>query len=191
MDLLSAHGKAMAEFDGRVNAISPGQWDAPTPCTEWTVTDLLNHLVSEQLWVPSLLAGATMAEVGGRFDGDQLGADPKRAWSSAAAAARAAWTADGVLGREVHLSFGDAGARMYGWQMTMDLTVHAWDLARAIGAPADVDEELAESLLAEFRPQLDAMGSGGVPGIFAPPVRVEAGAGPRRRLLALTGRDPD
>ena len=63
--------------------IADDQWANPTPDTEWTVRDLVEHLVGEQLWVPLLLGGATIEEVGDRFDGDNLGDDPKTAWSLA------------------------------------------------------------------------------------------------------------
>jgi hypothetical protein len=83
MDLLDAHGAAMHEFDRRVQLIADGQWTNPTPDTEWSVRDLVEHLVGEQLWVPLLLGGATVEQVGDRFDGDNLGDDPKTAWSLA------------------------------------------------------------------------------------------------------------
>lgn len=177
----------MAKFDRTVALISDDQWQAPTPCTAWTVRDLLNHLVSEQLWVPLLLDGATIAEVGNRFDGDQLGADPEHAWTEAAGAAREAWTAPGATERIVHLSYHDVPASEYGWQMTLDLAVHGWDLARAIGADERIEPELARTLLPIFEPELEQWQDSG---IFAPPVPVPADSDVQDRLLALLGRDP-
>ncbi len=60
--------------------------DAPTPCPEWDVQALVDHLVTEQLWTPQLLGGKTTEEVG-----DQLGADPAGAWDAAARAAQEAF----------------------------------------------------------------------------------------------------
>ena len=131
MDVLAAHRSALRQFDDRVQIIRDGQWHNPTPDTEWDVTDLVGHLVYEQLWVPPLLAGKTIAEVGDAFEGDVLGQDPKASWTAAAAAARAAFAEPGALERDVHLSFGDVPAPVYLWQMTVDLVVHAWDLAKA------------------------------------------------------------
>jgi len=65
--LLEAHGRALADFDRLVRAVPADRWDSPTPCAEWSVRDLVEHLVTEQLWVPPLLAGQTIAEVGDRF----------------------------------------------------------------------------------------------------------------------------
>jgi uncharacterized protein (TIGR03083 family) len=59
MDLIQAHGVAMTEFDRRVRQIAPDQWSLGTPCREWSVRDLVGHLVYEQLWAPELLAGCT------------------------------------------------------------------------------------------------------------------------------------
>src|SRR6478609_10966461 len=103
MDLLAAHGAAMGEFDRRVMLIADDQWSNPTPDTEWTVRDLVEHLVGEQLWVPLLLGGSTIEEVGDRFDGDVLGDDPQAAARSASSAAIAAAQERLPTGGTVHL----------------------------------------------------------------------------------------
>ena len=77
---LARFAAAMTEFERRVQAIRPDQWQDPTPCTEWDVRALVDHLVTELLWAPLLLDGATIEDVGDRFNGDQLGADPMAAW---------------------------------------------------------------------------------------------------------------
>ncbi|MPY81751.1 MAG: TIGR03086 family protein [Actinophytocola sp.] len=187
MDLVEAHGDAMDRFDGLVRRIGDDQWDAPTPCTEWSVRDLLNHLVSEQLWAPWLLDGATMDEVGDRFDGNVLGPDPVTAWADSSAAARTAFRKPGALDGDVHVSVGMIDAVEYGWQMTTDLAVHGWDLAKAIGAPQPITDELAHELTSRIEPQLDAMQGFG---IFDPPVSVGDDATAADRLVAMLGRDP-
>ena len=77
MDTPAMFRRAVAEFDGRVRQIGAHQWQAPTPDEDWSVRDLVNHVVGEDLWAPLLLAGSTIAEVGDRFDGDVLGAEPR------------------------------------------------------------------------------------------------------------------
>lgn len=187
MDLLDAHGRAMRSFDGVVLQVGTNQWQNQTPCTEWDVRDLLNHLVAEQLWVPHLLAGRTLDEVGDRFDGDVLGSDPIQAWSESATAARSAWTAPGARDREVQVSGGEIAAEEYGWQMTLDLAVHGWDLATAIDAPDPIDPDLAQNLLEHVAPEVEQWQDAG---IFAPPVEVGADASSSARLVGLLGRDP-
>ncbi|MEV7025868.1 TIGR03086 family metal-binding protein [Kitasatospora sp. NPDC093558] len=176
--------EALAAFGERVRLIAPGQWDAPTPCTDWSVRDLVNHLAGEQLWVPELLMGATIAEVGGRFDGDVLGDDPVAAWTAAADAARHAFAVPGATELTVHLSFGDVTGQYYLDQITVDLVIHAWDLAEGIGHHTRLPAALVDYTL-------DAVGGYGdlsATGVFAPPVPVPDDASPQTRLLALTGR---
>ncbi|WP_433273018.1 TIGR03086 family metal-binding protein [Actinosynnema sp. CS-041913] len=177
----------MTEFDSRVRRVRPDQWQLGTPCKEWSVHDLVNHLVHEQLWAPELLAGCTVEQVGDRFEGDQLGADPLHAWVLAAAAAREAWISPKALLRPVHLSWGKATAVEYGWQMTLDLGVHAWDLARAIGADDRIDPELARTLSAYASEHAAEFQDSGV---FGPPVPVPDDASDQDRLIALLGRTP-
>ena len=76
-DIPELHRRACDQVTSRVERIAAGQWDLPTPCTEWNVRDLLRHLVSGTSWVGPLVEGCTIAEVGDRFDGDLLGDDPR------------------------------------------------------------------------------------------------------------------
>jgi len=176
---------AVDEFGGRVGAIRDDQWSAPTPCTEWDVRTLVNHLVYELRWMPPLLAGQTIDEVGDRLDGDLLGSDPDAAWTSAVQEAVAAVGQPGALETVVHLSYGDTPARDYVAEVAADLTVHAWDLARSIGATEQLDPALVQWLYPQARKRLSPAG---VPGYFDPAVPVSDDASDQVRLLALYGR---
>ncbi|MGH3870912.1 MAG: TIGR03086 family metal-binding protein [Pseudonocardiaceae bacterium] len=187
MELLGAHQEAMDGFDTVLRQVRTAEWDAPTPCSAWSVSALVNHLVSEQLWVPSLLRGATIEQQGSRFDGDNLGDDPVAAWRSAAAASRTAWLEASVLERMVHLSFGTVPATQYCWQMTLDLAVHAWDLATGIGAEYRIADELAATLLDVFAAEIPRWHASG---LFGPPVFVPEDADLHTQLIALLGRHP-
>ena len=148
MNISAMFRGAVEEFDARVRQIGDHQWQAATPDEDWAVRDLVNHVVGEDLWAPPLLAGSTIAEVGDRFDGDVLGADPKAAWIAASAGAVRAVAEQGAMDRIVHLSFGDFPGREYALQLFADHLIHAWDLARAIGA----DERLDAGLVASCGP---------------------------------------
>jgi len=187
MDLLDAHAQALDVFDRATHKVGLTDWDSPTPCAAWSVRDLVNHIVSEQLWVPDLLAGHTIAEVGDKYDGDQLHDDPPDAWLKASGVARAALLQPGAVDRTVHLSFGDTDAREYGWQLTTDLAVHGWDLATALGAHAGIEDELATAILAYVEPQVSAWSG---TSWFAEPVAVPADADAATRLIGLLGRRP-
>jgi uncharacterized protein (TIGR03086 family) len=185
MDIPAMFGRTVAEFDARVRQIGGRQWQAATPDEDWCVRDLMNHLVAEDLWAPPLLAGSTIAEVGDRFEGDVLGSDPRAAWAAASAEAVRAVEADGAMDRIVHLSFGDFPGGEYTLQLFADHLIHAWDLARAIGADEHLDEELVTSCAAWFDATEEAYRGAGV--IAArPPVPGDADA--QTLLLARFGR---
>ncbi|GHC57794.1 TIGR03086 family metal-binding protein [Streptomyces flavofungini] len=186
--LLRHHGQALDLFTDRVHAVGPDQWDAPTPCVEWTVRDLVTHLVVEQLWVPPLVRdGATLASVGDSFDGDVLGPDPVASWDTAADAARAAFGEPGALDGAVHLSYGRTPAADYCAQMVTDLVVHTWDLSRAIGADEHLPDDLVADAVREVTPYAAELSKSG---LFAPAVQPPPGADARTALLNLLGRTP-
>jgi uncharacterized protein (TIGR03086 family) len=185
MDVPVMFRGAVAEFDARVRQIADDQWQAPTPNEGWTVRDLVSHVVGEDLWAPPLLAGSTIAEVGDRFEGDVLGADPAAAWTAASAEAVRAVEQDGAMDRIVHLSFGDFPGSQYTLQLFADHLIHAWDLARAIGADERLDGGLVESCAGWFGAVEDAYrGAGAI--AARPPVPGDADA--QTVLLARFGR---
>ncbi|MFD3324970.1 TIGR03086 family metal-binding protein [Streptomyces sp. NPDC058701] len=183
--LLERHAEALRFFGGRVRAVADDQWDAPTPCVEWTVRDLVNHVTGEQLWVVPLIAGRRVDDVGDELAGDLLGADPVAAWERAAAAATAAFAAPGVLDRTVRLSYGPALGRAYCSELTADCVVHAWDLSRGIGADDRLPDGLVEFSVEEVMPYADGLAASGM---YDEPVAVPAGADAQTRLLGLLGR---
>jgi uncharacterized protein (TIGR03086 family) len=188
MDLVTAYRRGLAGFTDRVAQVRPDQWAGPTPCTDWDVRTLVNHLAGEDLWTAPLLDGATIAEVGDRFDGDLLGDDPVASVTAAARQADAAVTEPGVLERTVHLSFGDAPAPEYLYQMLADHLVHAWDLAVAIGADPRLDSDAVDMCASWFADREDMYREAGVIG---PRVPVPESAGTQDRLIAAFGRDPE
>lgn len=171
----------------RVDAIRDDQWDNPTPCADWDVRTLVNHLCNEQLWAPHLVAGETMEQVGDRYDGDVLGDDPRTTFCRASEIAAAAFS-EADLDAIVHLSFGDVPCHVYLQQMLTDAEVHGWDLAKGLGEPADLEPETASYLLPIMEAQEDLIRSSGV---FDEPVVVDDDADDADRLLGFLGRDPN
>ena len=184
VELLELFQRAQAQFTDRVDAVAPDQWDDEA-LPGWTVADLVAHLVTEALWVPPLLAGEPVLE--GRFPedtADLLGDDPFTGWESAADNALSAFAEDDALVRTVHLSRGPTPATQYILELTADLTVHAWDLARA----TDGDTELDPALVTAALVVADRLPTDGVPGLFDPPLDVPRTAPPQVRLLGRYGR---
>jgi uncharacterized protein (TIGR03086 family) len=183
-ELIELFERAIAGFGTHVHAIGDGQWHDPTPCTDWDVRVLTNHVTVEQLWVPPLVGGSTVAEVGDRLDGDQLGHDPVRTWDAAAAESLQAFRS-GIDGT-VMLSSGERPTAEYCWEMTTDALIHSWDLARGIGGPETLDAELVELVYERTLPIAEHLQE---TGMFAPPVPVPDDADLQTKLLALFGRD--
>ncbi|WP_255205336.1 TIGR03086 family metal-binding protein [Actinomadura sp. BRA 177] len=177
----------MNAFGGHVHAVGPGEWGLPVPsCEGWSVRSLVQHVVFANRWAAELFAGKTVAEVGDRLDGDLLGSDPVDAFDGSAAAAVRAVSADGALGRVVHVSFADGlTGGEYAPQLFADVLVHGWDLARAIGADDTLDPELMALCEEWFTGKQDWYRQGGAVG---PRVDVPGDAGRQTRLLALWGR---
>jgi uncharacterized protein (TIGR03086 family) len=146
---------------------------------------LVNHVAVEQLWVPLLVAGSSVGEIGDRFAGDMLGDDPVAAWDAAVDAARSAFGAPGALETTVVLSSGEKSTAEYCWEMTTDALIHSWDLARGIGADETLDAELVGLVYEQVLPIADHLQE---TGLFAPPVPVPDEAPLQTKLLALFGR---
>jgi uncharacterized protein (TIGR03086 family) len=180
-DWLELQKKAHREFGTRLSAVT--DWDAPTPDSAWNIRDLVRHVVEEQQWVPHLLAGSTVAQARRRLQ--PLGSDLRAEWRLYSLAATAAWDAakpDAL----VNLSYDRVPLEDYLREQVSDLTIHSWDLARAVGADEHLDDALIEAVWTVFEPQRDTLAASG---LFAVPVPLPEGAPLQSQLLALTGRD--
>ncbi|WP_042422783.1 TIGR03086 family metal-binding protein [Streptacidiphilus anmyonensis] len=182
------HSAALEHIGRLVRGVEPDQWTLPTPCREWTVRGLVNHVTVQEQWLALLLAGDSAAAVGDRLDGDQLGDDPVLAFKRAAGDADEAVSASGALDGTVELWSGPAPARHLVSQLAMDLVVHAWDLARATGADEHLPPQLVSFALRELSGYADRLAA---TGLFDRPLPVPEGADSQTRLLALTGRQAD
>jgi uncharacterized protein (TIGR03086 family) len=163
MDVIDLHRRTVADFMSRLDGVGD-QWEAPTPCSQWDVRTLVNHVVGEDLWTVPLMEGATIEEVGDRFDGDVLGADPLSAARAAGEAATIATGSGVVAGRMVHLSFGDTPAEEYAYQLAADHLIHGWDVTVATGGDRRLDLEMVEELATWYADREDLYRAAGVVG---------------------------
>ena len=150
MDANTLYHRTVEFFADRVNAVRDDQWGDPTPCTEWTVRDLVNHVTYENLWTVPLMEGATIEEVGDRFDGDVLGEDTIGAALAAARNAISSVATQLPLGGTVHLSFGETPKQEYAMQLAADHLVHGWDLAAATEGDTRMDPHLVHAVAQWF-----------------------------------------
>jgi hypothetical protein len=153
-----------------------------------TLREIINYHAYDDSWVPDMLAGRTMDEVGReKFKGDLLGADPKGSFAAIVQKACAATRALDDLDRTVHCSFGDFAARDYFVQINMFRGLRARDIAKVIGVDPRLQDELVEGMWYEISPHAEAWRSIGV---FPKAVAVPEDAPLIDRLLGMTGRDP-
>ena len=150
MELITLHRRAVEQWAARVAAVKNDQWVDPTPCTEWSVRDLVNHVVAEELWTAPLLRGKSIQEVGSQFDGDVLGDDPRGMARVAADEAVAVVDATVPDGGRVQLSYGEEDMGEYVRQLFADHLIHGWDLAAATGRDTSMDPELVAEVGAWF-----------------------------------------
>lgn len=185
IEVRGLYRRAQDAFGARVHGVADDGWAAATPCTDWDVQSLVNHVLSEVRWAVPLLAGRTIAEVGDRFDGDLLGDDPAGRWDDAAREALAAVDDEGAMERIVHLSFGDFPGRDYAMQLYADLLIHGWDLSVATRQDTRLDPELVNACAVWFAGVADGYRQAGAVG---PRLDVPNDADPQERLLAAFGR---
>ena len=162
-------------------------WTARTPCADWDVRQLVNHVVGEDRWTKPLVQGLTIAEVGEALDGDLLGEEPSVAARAAAEEAVAAVEVRLPEGGTVHLSYGEESIGEYLWQLAADHLIHGWDLTAATGQDRAMDAELVDAVGAWFAEREQLYRSGGA--IDARPESATGGS-PSADLLIAFGRDP-
>jgi uncharacterized protein (TIGR03086 family) len=164
-----------------ISRVGPDQWDAPTPCSEWNVRDVVNHVVEGNQVFVALVDGGPMPERGT----DHLGDDPAGAYRASAAVLRDAFGRPGVLERSYPGPFGKGtGAEILQIRVA-DLLTHGWDLVQATAIPADLPEEVAEQALAFIRIQLANQPRAPR---FADPQPIDDTAPAIEQLAAFTGR---
>jgi uncharacterized protein (TIGR03086 family) len=189
MHVTELHRRSVDGFAALLDALDGTSWAGPTPCRDWDVRALVNHIVYEDLWTVPLMEGATMAEVGDRFEGDLLGDDPVAAARAACETATMATASGVVAGRTVHLSFGDTPAEEYAYQLAADHVIHGWDLAAAIGADRTIDPELVAALAPWFAEREELYRASGA--IGERPSDPSTTDDPQAQLLIAFGRDPN
>lgn len=162
-----------------VSAVEPEQFDRPTPCADWDVRTLLNHLVWENLLWASLADGAPRSD----FTADHIGADHVAAFRSASRAARSAFGRPGMLDQR----YGPAPGRRLVEQLVIEMLVHGWDLAQAVGHPYDTVQHLAVPALPVVREIYGPLPRTPVSS-FAAPQPAPANATPLDHLAAYLGR---
>ncbi|SDR07920.1 TIGR03086 family metal-binding protein [Actinopolyspora saharensis] len=181
---------ATEQLSTLVAEVRPAQLEAPTPCTEFDVRALLDHVVVMTGCYANLGAGETDAAAATpppRNAGDREWAE---VYAAEAARLNEAWADGAALDRKMSLPWGELPGREALLGCLLDTVTHSWDLARALGIEDDrLDEELAEKTLEVAREIMPAERRGR-PTPFEPVRPVEPEAPAARRLAAWLGRWP-
>lgn len=184
-------------LEGVVARIGEDQWDSELPpefatrATDRTVRvrQIVNYHAYDDVWVPDMLAGRTMDEVGAdSWQGDLLGDDPVSAFSAIVDKACAAAEKVEDLDRVVHCSFGDFSTFDYFRQVTSFRGLRAHDIAKALGIELTMPAELVQGIWDQIEPDVEEWR--GI-GVFPAAVPVPEDAPLLDRLLGITGRQPD
>ena len=181
MNLPEVHRRALAATGNIVGRIKPDQLDAPTPCEDYDVRGLLQHLISGNYWVAPLVEGKTIEEVGDSLDHDFSIED----YDQSAEEANAAFSSPGAMQKPVAVSYGPVPAEVYAGHRFIDVLIHGWDLAKATGQDTTLDPELVDACWEVITPQLELLKGSGM---FGSEIDVPDDADPQTRLLATLGR---
>ncbi|MGH9092717.1 MAG: TIGR03086 family metal-binding protein [Acidimicrobiales bacterium] len=170
--------------------VRPDQLGTPTPCAQFDVATLVDHLVGAGWRAVAL--GRGEAPTGAEFPHVELVEAPRQL-RSAGTEAEAAWAGDGTLAATTAMPWGETytGATLVDMYLA-EMAAHAWDLAAATGQLGSLDPALAGTALEAARSMLkpeyrDAMEPGSP---FGQEVAAPDGASPWERLAAFMGREP-
>lgn len=179
MDPLTQFDQLEGPLGGVVGNLTAAQLDAPTPCSEYTVRGVLEHMITGATAFAAAYRGDTPAE-------PDL-ADPLAGFGPALGNLIAAIREPGALERIVAAPFGDVDGATFARFIAFDGLVHGWDMANATGQPYDPPDELVAAAETFARNVLDPLRDGQA---FGDAVDPAPDASPIERLVAYTGRRP-
>jgi uncharacterized protein (TIGR03086 family) len=187
MDLLPTMERVLDKAGEVVDNVDPAQLTNSTPCTEWTVRDVMNHVVGGATMFAECVENGSIPDdrFGQLMGGDNLGEDYKGAFHQATDRARAAFGGEGALEKTVKLPFGEMPAGIALNIAVMDVMTHAVDIARATGQKIDDDELLATALSIGRQLITDDFRN---PGMFDAEQSAAPDASAEDKLLAFAGR---
>lgn len=192
-NMLELHRRAMWRSVAIVGQVDDDQWQLPTPCSQWTLRQLVEHMTSENYGFAAAAEGETADRTPWFYQprGDDLRLD----YARSAERVVDAFGADGVPDREFWLPLLTESRRFPARQAIsfhlLDYVVHAWDVAAALGRPAAADDDLVAAALQITDREVPDTPRRQQPGApFRPPLPIPAQASPHDRLLALLGRSP-
>jgi uncharacterized protein (TIGR03086 family) len=189
MELPELYDIALERAGRIVGGVHDDQLRDPTPCTEWNVAVLTNHLIGGTYGFAAAAAGQDVDFEAEPPDFSSM--DRKAAWEEGAKSVRAALHDAIAAGRSLTLPIGTLPAAQAMGVSYIDLVVHGWDLAKATAQDATIPDELA---IAAYEMMKDAvapeMRQPGPMAVFGKEIPVPESASPTDKLVAFLGRKP-
>ena len=179
MDPITQLEQLGPHLGGVVAGITPAQLENPTPCAEYTVRGVLEHMITG--------ATAFAAAYRGQAPSEPDLSDPLGDFGDVLGDLVAAVTAPGALERQVQAPFGEVSGEAFARFIVLDGLVHGWDLSTATGQPYDPPEHLVVEVFEYARSTLDPLRDGDT---FTAAADAPAGASTLEQLVAYTGRNP-
>ena len=184
-DVLAASHRAL---ETTVAAVQADQWNLPTPCSEWTVTQVVQHAAGDQLAYASALGVGSGPDFDPFSPSGTIAGDPVVLVGAAIEETAKAWAAvaDDRESAPTPLPHGELPISIASGACAMDAAVHAWDIAIGTGQPSPLGDELAAQLLVVAHAIVEPLRNYGV---FAAIVEGDNG-GAEAELLRYLGRRP-
>jgi uncharacterized protein (TIGR03086 family) len=181
MDPISLFARATEDAGVVIAAVDADQLGRPTPCAEWTVQVLIDHMVGSTRYLLEA-TGSALPVPSGRSTAAAYRLGRTAALKALAVPGALDQTCASPLGFDWTVAQATMGA-------FMDTLVHTWDLAVAIGHDPNLDDELVEACIEAFLPDMPEQGRAA--GLVGPAIAVGHDAGPQARLLGAMGRRPE
>ena len=184
MDPIESIERATAFAEAKVRAVRAEDMTHPTPCAEFDVRALLNHMIGNL----GLLAVAARGEKAERPDGDQFGTDPGTAYGERREELLAALASTGVFDRDWQMPFGNLPGRLMANVAFMEHLTHGWDVAKSTGQDTTIPADLVEACMGVATATGDELLR--MPGVCGPAVAVSDDASAQDKFIAFMGRTP-
>ena len=173
-----------------VASVPDDRLDAPTPCPDYRLGALLDHVGSAALAFAAAARKDTEASSRRAPGSSQLGDDWRHRIPRDVIALAEAWREPSAWSGMTRIAGLDLPGEVTGLFALDELVIHAWDVARASGQPYDPDPASVQVLL-EFVGQFCGPGMQQQrSGLFGPEVPVPEDAPLFHQVLGMTGRDP-
>jgi uncharacterized protein (TIGR03086 family) len=183
--------QAEREFHSRLTLVSEGQWDDQSACDDWSVGDLVDHVIGGNVFTIAILGGAAAeAAVEAAIQGATMGETRRHAaYEESAGVMLERFAVDDALGQDYDHVAGTLSGFEVAALRAEDIALHAWDLASSIGVGEQLDPALVEFVWDRMSPRAHELAANGrygsgTRGDLADGVTLQA------RLLDITGRDP-